>query len=125
MEDQQAFSRAVFAADEIIFDEKDEGDTAYIIVRGEVEISKGNDTIYPHVLAVIGRGEIFGEMALFDNRPRMARVVARGETELICISRDEFKARLRTVDPVMRNMVTYLVQRVRNMADEFMRTKTR
>lgn len=125
MEDQQSFSRIVYEADKTIFDEGDEADAAYIIVRGEVEISKGNNTIYPRVLAVIGRGQIFGEMALFDNRPRMARVATKCETELICISRDEFKTRLKTMDPVMRNMMTYMVQRVRSMADEFLRTKSR
>jgi len=123
MEDQPTFSRIVLEADEVLFDEGDEGDAAYIIVRGEVEISKGSGTLYPKILAAVGRGEIFGEMALFDNRPRMARAVAKCETELICISHEEFKSRLRTIDPVMRNMVNFLVLRVRSMADEFMRTK--
>ena len=124
-EEQQTFTRAVFNDGDTIFDEGEEGDAAYIIIRGEVEISKGYETLYPRILAVIGRSEVFGEMALFDNRPRMARAVAKRETELICISREEFRARLRTVDPVMRSMVQYLVQRVRSMADEFMRSKNR
>ena len=123
MAEKQSFTSIVYGPNKTIFDEGKSGDSAYMIVRGEVEIRKGTNTSNPKVLAVIGKGEVFGEMALFDGRPRMAAAITRSETELICISRDEFTGRLKNVDPVMRSMVTYLVQRVRSMADEFMRKK--
>lgn len=123
MKEKQSFSASVYPANRTIFDEAEAGDAAYMIVRGEVEIRKGTNTDNPRVLALIGKGEVFGEMALFDSRPRMAAAIARTEVELIRIGRDEFTSRRKSVDPVMRSMMLFLVQRVRNMADEFMRKK--
>jgi CRP-like cAMP-binding protein len=123
MTEKQSFSASVYPANRTIFDEGQAGDAAYMIVRGEIEVRKGTNTNNPRVLAVIGKGEVFGEMALFDSRPRMAAAIAKTEVELIRIEREEFKVRLKSVDPVMRSMMLFLVQRVRNMADEFMRKK--
>ncbi|MBF0249621.1 MAG: cyclic nucleotide-binding domain-containing protein [Alphaproteobacteria bacterium] len=112
-----------FEANTIIFHEGDRGEAAFLIVKGMVEIRKGMQTSNPQILATLERNEIFGEMALFDDRPRMAEALARTNVEVIAIDRAEFRARLAAMDPVMRNMTTFLVSRVRTMADEFMRRK--
>ena len=123
MTDDQNFSRVVFDVHKTVFDEGDKGDAVYLIISGEVEIRKGTNTNNPHTLAVLGKGEVFGEMALFDERPRMAAAITKDVTEVLRISRKEFNTRLKEVDPVMRSMIVYLVQRVRNMSDEFIRRK--
>ena len=115
---------AEFDKNKTIFDEGDEGDAAYLIVRGKVEIRKGVRTSQPQILATLSKGDVFGEMALFDNAARMAQAVALTKVETIRISRDEFHKRLDSVDPVMRTIVLYLVHRVRGMADQFMRKKS-
>lgn len=107
----------------VIFEEGDPGDAAYLIVRGQVEIRKGMKTSNPHTLAVLSSNDIFGEMALFDDSPRMAEAVSRTPVELVAIKRDEFNRRLDTIDPVMKTISVYLVNRVRHMADEFMKRK--
>ena len=123
MAEQQNFSRVVFEAHKTVFDEGDKGDSVYMIISGEVEIRKGTNTNNPHILAVLGKGDVFGEMALFDERPRMAAAITRETTEALRISRQEFSTRLKEIDPVMRSMIVYLVNRVRHMSDEFMRRK--
>lgn len=117
------FDKVRFRENVSVFDEGDEGDAAYLILSGKVEIRKGVRTSSPQKLAELGKGDAFGEMALFDDSPRMAQAITRSEVELIRISRDEFLRRLQSIDPIMRTTVLYMVKRVRDMANEFMRRK--
>ena len=112
-----------FAANSVIFDEGDKGDAAYIIRSGDVEIRKGVRSAIPLRLAVLGKGDMLGEMALFDDRPRMASAIALTDVEVIQMSKQEFLEKLSVLDPAMKGMVLTMVTRVRSMADEFMRRK--
>ena len=107
----------------VIFEEGEPGDAAYLIVRGQVEIRKGTRSSNPQTLAMLSKNDIFGEMALFDDSPRMAEAIAHTRVEVITIGREEFNRRLETVDPVIRTISVYLVGRVRHMANEFMKRK--
>ena len=117
------FGKVAFKNHEIIFDEGDVGDAAYLIISGSVEIRKGVLSDHPHSLAMLKNGEAFGEMALFDDSVRMAQAMARSDVIAIRISRDEFARRLESVDPIMRTTIFYMVKRVRDMASEFMLRK--
>ncbi|MFC1673439.1 cyclic nucleotide-binding domain-containing protein [Pseudomonadota bacterium] len=121
--DETGFETVHFADSQVIFQEGEVGDAAYLISLGKVEIRKGMKTSNPQTLAVLGHGDIFGEMALFDDSPRMAEAIARSNVELIAINREEFNRRLDASDPVMRTISLYLVNRVRDMANQFMRRK--
>lgn len=117
------FETIRYEANKVIFEEGEPGDAAYLIVHGQVEIRKGMKSSNPQTLAVLGKNDIFGEMALFDDSQRMAEAVARTRLELIAIKRDEFNRRLETIDPVIKAISLYLVERVRHMANEFMKRK--
>ena len=117
------FNKINFKANTPIFDEGDVGDAAYLILKGSVEIRKGVRASSPQLLATLGKGDAFGEMALFDDGPRMAQAIARTDVIAIQISRDEFVKRLDSIDPIMRTTVLYMVKRVRDMTNEFMRRK--
>ena len=79
----------VFEDGEIVFEEGSTGRDMYVIQSGEVEIIKGTgDAAF--VLAVLGRGEIFGEMALIDEKPRSATVVSITPCKLALIHKKEF-----------------------------------
>ena len=68
----RAFMRAVaFKAGDVIIREGDEGDAAYFIVSGEVEVLIGSGG---RRLGVLGAGEVFGEMCLIEPGPRSATV---------------------------------------------------
>ena len=112
-----------YAANSTIFDEGEKGDASYIIRSGKVEIRKGARSANPVSLAELGKGDMFGEMALFDDRPRMASAIALTDVEVIQMPREDFLERLSTIDPTMKGMVLAMVARVRKMADEFMRRK--
>ena len=72
---------------EVIFEEQSTGKDMYIIEAGEVEISQkiGGQKV---VIAVFGKGEFFGEMAMFTDAPRSATAIAIGNVALRPYSRD-------------------------------------
>lgn len=67
-----------YECDSIIFKEGEVGDKLYIILDGQVRISKFIPGIGEEALAILGRGEFFGEMALIDGSPRSADARAHG-----------------------------------------------
>lgn len=103
--------RSVPAGSEI-FREGDPGDRAYIIQSGAVEISTEQDGRHL-VLARRGPGEIFGEMAIVDAKPRSATATAVVDCELIVVSDAQLRRRLAGLDPVLRMVVGVILDRFR------------
>lgn len=75
--------------DEIVFKENEPGAALYIVKEGKVEIYK-NYATSPILLATLEKGMFFGELALFDESPRSATVVASKECVLIALSKPDF-----------------------------------
>lgn len=100
-----------YLKDQIIFCENEPGDELYIIRKGSVKITKlisGKETM----LAVLKEGDIFGEMALLDNRPRSATAIAAENCEMAAINRQNFD-RLVIEQPVMaEKLITLLSERI-------------
>ncbi len=107
----------------VLFKEGDKGDAAYLIVSGSIQLRKNVLSEYPQIVATVGPGDIVGEMALFDNRPRLAEALAVEQTEVFVIEREDFQERLAGMNPVMRRILQIMVGRVRKMTDEFMQRK--
>jgi CRP/FNR family transcriptional regulator, cyclic AMP receptor protein len=61
-----------FPPEALIFSEGDQGDRLYIVVDGQVRISRRFTERGEEALTILGRGEVFGEMALIDDLPRSA-----------------------------------------------------
>ena len=114
------FEKKTFEAGTTILEEGKSGDAAYLIAKGRVEVRKGIRGESPQVLATLGAASVFGEMAMFDDHPNMATVVAIDKTEVIAISREEFRAKVDEMDPVIKGVVLQLVGRARQMADSLM-----
>lgn len=117
------FKRSKVAKGTVLFKEGDKGDAAYLIISGKVQLRKDVLSEYPQLVATVGPGDIVGEMALFDNRPRLAEALVADDSEVFEIPRDEFQERLGAMNPVMRRILQIMVQRVRKMTDEFMQRK--
>lgn len=109
--------RKVFAASQFIFKQGDEGDRAYFLQKGEVEIIQHREGFPDRILGVIGEGGIFGEMALVDDQPRMASARATRPTTVIVIGREAFKAKLARTDPFIRGLLNIFVKNVRQLSN--------
>ena len=105
-----------FKAGQYIFREFEVGDLAFVVKSGGVEIVKMIDGD-EDVLGTIGQGGIFGEMALIDDKPRMAsaRAVSEG-TSVIVVTRDLFNSKLRKTDPFIKGLLNVLVGHIRSMS---------
>ena len=101
-----------FKAGEFIFRESDEGETAYIIERGLVEVTQQSEGQEIH-LASLGTGEIFGEMSLLEERPRCATVKAVEETMVREIPRAELSQSLHSDPQTILNLIRVLFERLR------------
>ena len=75
---------------EIVFEEGTEANRFYIILNGAVEVWKDYRSPEKDLLAIHNRGHLFGEMALIDDLPRSATVVAKEPTRLFFINREDF-----------------------------------
>ncbi|HSP15810.1 MAG TPA: cyclic nucleotide-binding domain-containing protein [Thermoanaerobaculia bacterium] len=77
-----------FSEGSLIFREGDKGDKLYIVLDGRVRISKFIPGVGEEALAVLDRGEFFGEMALIDDAPRSADAKAHeGDATVLSIDR--------------------------------------
>ncbi|MCP5081454.1 MAG: EAL domain-containing protein [Alphaproteobacteria bacterium] len=106
------FQYIVAPKGEVLFREDDEGDCAYIIETGLVQISVERGGKFVSV-ATLGRGEIVGEMAIIAAGRRSATAVALEECKLQRIEAEQFKSRLGTMDPVMRMVIEVILSRFR------------
>jgi CRP-like cAMP-binding protein len=84
----------------VVYRQGDPSDACYVVVQGSVEIQIGPEGQEETTLAVIGRGQSFGEMALLDGGPRAASVVTLEPTNLLAIPRDGWLA-LIEADPTL------------------------
>lgn len=106
-------SRLTFQAGEKIFLQDKRGDCAYLIENGRVEVSMDMSGEHRQI-AVLGKDELFGEMALIDNKPRSATVTALEETRVIEISKGLIESRLTRENPIIRHLLLLLLKRFRN-----------
>ena len=121
-EEPKDFVRAEFSKGAYIFTEGEPGDLAYVIQKGSVEIVKG--LIDKTRLGTRSKGEVIGEMALFDDSARIATVIALEDTVVIGISREAFQGRLNAMDPPMRAIMENLVSRLAELSVRMVTSKT-
>jgi CRP/FNR family transcriptional regulator, cyclic AMP receptor protein len=97
-----------FKAGETIFKEGDRGDEMFVVQSGQVAIRRGN-----RVLETVPEKSIFGEMALIDDGPRSATVVAVTDATVIPVSEKQFLFLVRETPFFALNVMRKLVSRLR------------
>ncbi len=110
----EGVERSTYQPGDLIFQEGSEGDCAYLIESGKVEISILRDNRSLNV-CILSEGDLFGEMALIDNDVRAASAKAIEETCLIRFYRDLIETKLNKADPVIKYLLRLVLKRFRNM----------
>jgi NADH dehydrogenase len=113
MEKTPGFGREHFEAQEIIFRQGDRGDRLYIIVDGEVEVVKEAQGNVEDILARLGPGECFGEMALVSDSPRMATARSATAVNLLTVDRPGFHALFSHYPPLRQFFQQVINERLR------------
>jgi len=112
----ESFVERECVSGEVVCMEGEEGDTMYIIRSGRVAIVKG-DLDSPTILDYQGAGHIIGEMAILENQPRSATVVALDELRLLGLNRQKFEELVQETPSVSLVFMEMLSSRLRR-ADE-------
>ncbi len=107
---------AVFQPGQVIFREGDTSQEAFRILRGRVEISLLADG-KPVILAQLGEGDIFGEMAMVDERPRSASAQALEVTECEVLTPDNFNELVLSRPEVLIPYMASFFERLRTAND--------
>ncbi|MBN1685889.1 MAG: Crp/Fnr family transcriptional regulator [Spirochaetales bacterium] len=101
----------VYDSGRVIFQEGEEGDQMYIIQEGSVRISKmmgGKE----HILAVLGKGDFFGEMAIVNRVRRTATATAAGTVRLLAFDRPGFLGMIAKNARIALNVIDKLCRRL-------------
>jgi CRP-like cAMP-binding protein len=106
----QKFAKT-YAPGTVVFREGDAGDEMYIIQRGKVRVSK-DFTGKPHMIAVLEKGEFFGEMAIVSRLARTATVTAIDEVEALAFDRDGLLAMMTRNPRIGLSIIDRLCQRL-------------
>ena len=104
--------RQTYAPGAEIFREGEVGTHAYVIERGQVEVTSLH---HGHAvrIATLGPGELFGEMALIDDQVRSATVTAVEETECVRVDRSQFAEKMGRADPLLNLLLLVILRRFR------------
>jgi CRP-like cAMP-binding protein len=100
---------------EIVFHQGDVGTDLFIIRKGEVTIRLSSSDGKEVSLALLRRGDSFGELALLDSEPRSTDAVAREETSLLGLRREDFQRFLGERPQVVPALLAELSRMVRRV----------
>jgi CRP-like cAMP-binding protein len=104
------FNRS-YPKDSMLFSEGEPGDELYIIQQGSVKIAKIVDDSEV-LLAVLKAGDIFGEMALLEAKPRAASAVAYEDCMVLAVNRANFERMITTQPQIITRLTILLSERI-------------
>jgi CRP-like cAMP-binding protein len=98
---------------EVLFSEGEPGDRLYVVVEGKIKLGRTSADGRENLLAVLGPGEMFGELSLFDPGLRTAAATAVIDTELLALGHSDLEPWLRGRPEVAGTLLAALAQRLR------------
>ncbi len=102
---------------EVLFHEGDSGDKLYIVTEGKVKLGRTSSDGRENLLAILGPGQMFGELSLFDPGPRSTTVTAVTETRLMSLAHADLTQWLNGRPAVARGLLSQLAHRLRKTND--------
>jgi CRP/FNR family transcriptional regulator, cyclic AMP receptor protein len=106
-----------FRRGDVVFREGDSGDRLFVIVDGKVKLGRSSSDGRENLLAILGPGQMFGELSLFDPGPRSATVTAVTDVTFETLSHDELVRWLTGRPDVARGLLGQLAARLRKAND--------
>jgi CRP/FNR family transcriptional regulator, cyclic AMP receptor protein len=107
-----------FTPDQVIFHLGDPGGLIYIITEGKVKISRGIGEGQEAILAILGAGDFFGELALLDDAPRSATAKALKPTTTLTLHREAFTDYISQNPRFAQHILQTLSRRIRQLNDQ-------
>lgn len=114
----------IYADGEVVVRQGEDGACMYVIQAGEVEIVKEH-AAGETILGVLGQGEVFGDMAIIEQKPRSATVRARGEVRILTIDRKTFLRHVQTDPTIAFNVLRSMCRRVRRLEGQVVALRSR
>ena len=102
----------------VILFEDDPGDALYVVKQGQVKVVLIGEDGREVILSVLGEGDFFGEMALIDDEPRSAHVIAMGDSTLLVLRREDFQGLLMQTPAIALAMLRELTRRLRRVDEK-------
>jgi CRP/FNR family transcriptional regulator, cyclic AMP receptor protein len=102
---------------DVLFREGDTGDEAYVVTAGKVKLGRTSNDGRENLLAVLGPGQMFGELSLFDPGPRSATVTAVTDCTIQSLTHEEMLRWLSGRPDVARGLLAQLAGRLRRAND--------
>ncbi|MBH50260.1 MAG: Crp/Fnr family transcriptional regulator [Candidatus Marinimicrobia bacterium] len=99
--------------EQMILVEESLGETFFILSEGSVKITRMSDDGREVILAILGEGDFFGEMALLDGEGRSANVVALADTQVLTLQRSDFLDILEQFPKIAIHLLKELTTRIR------------
>ncbi len=98
---------------DVLFREGEQGDSLYVIGEGKVKLGRTSADGRENLIAILGPGEMFGELSLFDPGSRTMTATAVAETQLMGLSNDSLTSLLSGRPEVSKALLAALAKRLR------------
>jgi len=102
----------------VIVFEDDPGDALFLVAAGQVKVVLIGEDGREVILSVLGEGEFFGEMALIDDEPRSAHVIAMEDSTLLVLRREDFQGILEHSAGIALALLRELSRRLRRVDEK-------
>jgi CRP/FNR family transcriptional regulator, cyclic AMP receptor protein len=98
---------------ETVFLEGEPGDSLYVLLEGKIKLGRSAPDGRENMLAVLGPGEVFGELSLFDPGPRTATATAVVDSQLACLDNSALQPWISNQPDVAERLLMVLARRLR------------
>jgi CRP/FNR family transcriptional regulator, cyclic AMP receptor protein len=114
---RRQMSEVKLSRGEHLFMEGDDGDRLYVVLEGKIKLTRAAADGRENLWSVIGPGEMFGELSLFDPRPRTSTASAVTDAALAALAHDALRPWLLERPEVSMHMLQALARRLRRAND--------
>jgi CRP/FNR family cyclic AMP-dependent transcriptional regulator len=114
----RSLRRRTFQRGEVIFHQGDPGDTLHLVQKGRIKVVLPAESGDEVLLAILGPGNCFGELALLDGESRSATVVAIEPVETLTLGRSDFMAFVRANPETAERLMINLAHIIRKVNED-------